>query len=146
MKFRLSTPASPPGKTQGTEDNDDEGGSHPAAAGSTDTAPSSGKKNTNKQKKSLKTWRRDADQKVVGLKQYGLDSSTFENRRKLLPNSAHSRRSLRSLTKTNNVGGVKFSVEEKEEEVFEKAIRNPFQLLYLGILAALKVMVYYMSK
>jgi len=151
MKFRLSTPASPPGNAQGTEDNNDEGGSHPAAAGSTDTtAPSSSnKKNTKKQKKGLNaTWRQEADQKVVGLKQYGLDSSTYENRRKLLPSSAHSRRSLASLkTKSKkNVSDVKFSVEEKEEEVLEKAIRNPFQLLYLGILAALKVMVYYMSK
>jgi len=99
----------------------------------------------NKPKKSLKTWRRDTDEKVPGLKRFGLDETTYEKRHKLMVASNHSRRSGASRNAKLNAS-KKFSVEEMEEEVRAQAIQNPFRLLYLGNLAALKVMVYYMSK
>lgn len=91
-------------------------------------------------RKSLQTWRQDKDEKVVGLKQYGLDPSTYGKRQKFMKATHHSRR-----TGQHEPSGT-LSVEQKEEKVRELAMHNSIQLLLLGIIAALKVMVYYMSK
>ncbi len=95
----------------------------------------------------LTQWRKTTDQKVVGLKRVGLDASTYEKRRNIMVGSNHSRTSSKKATGAHHHHPTgKFSVEEMEEQVHSKAIRNPFQLLYLGNLAALKVMLYYMSE
>jgi hypothetical protein len=95
------------------------------------------------------TWRAEVDQKVVGLKDKALDKSTYAKRR-VLQISSHSRRSAPNTINTPPAQGKNknshFSVEEKEILAHEKALTNPFQLLYLGNLAAMKVMLFYMSK
>jgi hypothetical protein len=95
------------------------------------------------------TWRDEVDQKVVGLKDNALDKSTYAKRR-VIQISSHSRRSAPNTINTPPAQGTnkfsQFSVEEKEILAHEKALTNPFQLLYLGNMAAIKVMLYYMSK
>jgi hypothetical protein len=95
-------------------------------------------------------WRRNKDSKVVGLKNYGLDKSVYEKRHQY---DAENRMSVASFASLDTVRGgdgksqrVRFSVEEKEEEVRRSATKNCFVLFYLGNLAALKVMFYYLSK
>lgn len=112
---------------------------------------SSAKEGHTGKKRVFKSWRRDPDAKVVGLKNYGLDRAVYEKRRQL--EHSHSRNSLASLTTFQNGGeGNKrnkrahFAVEEKEEEIRRTATKNPFVLFYLGNLAALKVILYYLSK
>ena len=104
-------------------------------------------KNTGKRKK---TRRRAADSKIVGLKNYGLEKSVYKKRHHLHQNSDEGRISVSSpaILQCGNDRSPKgrFSVEEKEEEVRRTAARNPYVLFYLGNLAALKVLLYYLSK
>lgn len=95
--------------------------------------------------KSTLSWRTATDQMVVGLKSNALDRSTREKRHRLMVGSNHSRRSVASQRGKGGAPSRKFSVEEKEEEAHAKAMHNPLLLLYLGNLASVKVMVYYMS-
>jgi hypothetical protein len=87
------------------------------------------------------TWRHHADDKVIGLKNVGMNKSTRERRHQLI--RTNSRKSVAS----GLIAGERshYSVEEMEEEVRAKETRNPCTLFYLGNLAALKVMVYYLS-
>lgn len=80
----------------------------------------------------LHSSRKRRDEKVVGLKHYGLENPV----RQQLHHPAAS---------FDNTGG-RFAVEAKEEEVRRSATRNPFVLCCLANVAALKVMVYYLSK
>ena len=66
-----------------------------------------------------------------------------ENTRHQLPHSSYDGSPLMDGVKSPK---ARFAVEEKEEEVRRAATRNPFVLSYLGILAAMKVMIYYLSK
>jgi hypothetical protein len=118
----------------------------------------SNKFNAGKKKKGLKNWRGDPDSKVVGLKNYGLDKAAYEKRHQLQPpSSVDSRKSVASLATVQGGGGGEgkprssnrvhyFSVEENEVEVRRTATTNPLVLFYLGNLAALKVIFYYLSK
>jgi len=104
--------------------------------------------NTSKEKNLPRpSLRQAADQKVVGLKSNALDRSTREKRNRMMVGSNHSRRTLNSRNSQRAASSnKKFSVEEKEEQARAKAMYNPFLLLYLGNLAAVKVMLYYLSK
>jgi hypothetical protein len=78
------------------------------------------------------------DEKVVGLKHYGLENPA---RHQLHDSSFET-----SYRKDANARGVRFAVEAKEEEVRRKETRNSFAICYFGNLAALKVMIYYLSE
>lgn len=118
-------------------------------AESTKTSKVTNANTSSKEKKHLISWRHTADQKVVGLKRNALDQSTYEKRHRMMVGSNHSRRSVNSKRDKGGPGtssNKKFSVEEKEEEARAKAMHNPFLLLCLGNLAAVKVMLFYLSK
>jgi hypothetical protein len=80
---------------------------------------------------------------MVGLKDYGLNKSITDKRHQFQADA------VAEAPSVSTIGGKhhkRFSVEEKEEEARANATRDPFMLLYLGNVAALKVMMYYMSK
>ena len=83
--------------------------------------------------------------KVIGLKHYGLDKSTKLKRELPVPRgeasaSGDSKIGLTRLPQHEQ----EISVEDIEEEARREAIQNPFKLMYLGNLAAFRVMVYYL--
>jgi hypothetical protein len=88
-------------------------------------------------------WRHDKDKKVVGLKNYGLNKSVYDKRHQFQPDVVADAPSVSTI---DGKPHQRFSVEEKEEEARANATRDPFMLLYLGNVAAFKVMFYYMSK
>ena len=98
--------------------------------------------------KPFDSWRANKDEKVVGLKTTALSRSTREKRQRLMVGSNHSRRSVTSQRRVqkDGVSGRKLSIEEMEEEAHAKELKNPFILLFLGNVAAVKVMIFYMSK
>ena len=79
----------------------------------------------------------ETEGKVVGLKRYSLNPSTYELRQQL--SGVESTRTL-----TGEDLGPHVSVEALEATARSKVTRNPFYLLFLGNLAALKVMFYYL--
>jgi len=84
-----------------------------------------------------------ADRKVVGLKDYGLGMSIRKKRREWQSSKSVTGKSAKSAA-SENQKVKKPSVEELEEIARHKAVTNPFKLLFLGNLAALKVMGFYL--
>lgn len=75
--------------------------------------------------------------KMVGLKQYGLNPSTQKLRQEVSVVD-----SVRTLTGQDS--GPTVNIETLEAKARRKTVMNPFTLLFLGNLAALKVMGYYL--
>lgn len=87
--------------------------------------------------------RASTEEKVVGLGNYGLDDTAFQQRRQYVP----SMESKSAIFSTHNVEKSKsksISIEEMEDNARYEALRNPFSLLVLGNIAAFKVMGYYL--
>jgi hypothetical protein len=85
--------------------------------------------------------RASTEGKVVGLGDYGLDETVFQQRRQFAP----SLESKSAIFSTHNIEKSKYvSIEEMEDIARYQATRNPFELLLLGNIAAFKVMGYYL--
>ena len=91
----------------------------------------------------VKDYRTHAEKKMVGLKNYGLDKSTVLKRQQpVLPRGTSGGTTVIGAHK--HLPKVGLSIEEMEEQARAKAVMNPFALLFLGNLAALRVMAYYL--
>jgi hypothetical protein len=83
--------------------------------------------------------RASAEDKVVGLKNYGLEESVYQQRRQFAPPSLESKRTMSHTNNIENDKSTYVSIEEMEDIARYQATRNPFQLLILGNIAAAKV-------
>jgi hypothetical protein len=102
-------------------------------------------------KNKFTAWKRKKDSKIVGLKNYGLDSPRHQ-----LHNALSEEEGCGSNSVTTQDHPLKqpfhtsrsrlFAVEKEEEIVRQNVTNNPFMLFYLGNVAALKVLIYYFSK
>jgi hypothetical protein len=90
----------------------------------------------------IKDFRAQAERKVVGLKNYGLDRRTTLKRRQ--PISALDASSVGAHSTSPGAQNRGLSVEEMEEKARKKTIKNPFRLMFLGNVAALRVVAYYL--
>jgi len=73
--------------------------------------------------------RASAEQKMVGLKDYGMNQSVYAKRQQMAPSTS---------SKASKAPNVR-SVEELEDIARQKATKNSFRLLLLGNIAAVKV-------
>lgn len=89
--------------------------------------------------------RSKTEKKVIGLKNYGLDRSTRRKRRQpLTSNSVGGDSRQGGSGAMNNPDTSYLTIEEMEDDVRKHAITNPFHLMFLGNVAALKVFAYYL--
>lgn len=88
-------------------------------------------------------FRNSKDEKVVGLKNYGLTQSAHERRRRMHGDNGNT--SVKTLGSAKAPSPVPLkSIEEIEEEARDFATTNIWKLLFFGNLAAFKVMAYYL--
>lgn len=104
-------------------------------------------------KNEFTAWKRKKDSKIVGLKNYGLDSPRHQLHNALSEEEGCGSNSVATqdnmfqkppLHKTSR--SRLFAVEKEEEIVRQNVTNNPCMLFYLGNVAALKVLIYYFSK
>lgn len=104
---------------------------------------------------SQKTFRRNVDSKVVGLKNFGMDPVEYAMRHQLQQqcddgaNAGKQAQSSMSSILPSPIAEERYvyedSVEYKEAEVRRKAIKSPYLLFLLGSLAAMKVLMFYLG-
>jgi hypothetical protein len=104
---------------------------------------------------SQKTFRRNVDSKVIGLKNFGMDPVEYAMRHQLqqqsVDNAGQQQQSLSSIRATQpRTAEERYvyedSVEYKEAEIRRKAIKNPYLIFFLGTIAAMKVLIFYLGK
>ena len=99
-------------------------------------------------------WKRKKDSKIVGLKNYGLDSPRHQLHNALSEEEGCGSNSVATLDHhshkqpfhhTSSSRSRLFAVEKEEEIVRNNVTNNPCMLFYLGNVAALKVLICYFS-
>jgi hypothetical protein len=95
---------------------------------------------------SQKTFWRTVDSQGIGLKNFGMDPMDHATRNQLQQqyDDASGQQPTASSIPADRYVYVD-SVEYKESEVRRKAIKNPYLLFFLGTLAAMKVLIFYLS-
>jgi hypothetical protein len=103
-------------------------------------------------KNKFTAWKRKKDSKIVGLKNYGLDSPRHQLHNVLSEeegcgsNSVATQDHLLHKPQYHSSSRSRlFAVEKEEEIVRQNVTKNPCMLFYLGNVAALKVLIYYFS-
>jgi hypothetical protein len=104
-------------------------------------------------KNKFAAWKSKKDSKIVGLKNYGLDSPRHQLHNALSEEEGRGSNSVATLDhllhKPQYHGSNRsrlFAVEKEEEIVRQNVTNNPCMLFYLGNVAALKVLICYFSK
>jgi hypothetical protein len=118
-----------------------------------------------KWKSNFMAWKRKKDSKIVGLKNYGLESPRHQLHNPISDDGSHQNchdnattmkcdhnhcnghgQNQYTTTKVSSSSSNRlFAVEKEEEMVRNNVTKNPFVLFYLGNLAALKVILFYFS-